>query len=133
MLEARGYEVIESRALQQAIRFDCYDDVQAWAIDSGWLVNGQDRHIGWRIAGGRALLRAGEIFLHPLYPIHATSEMSIVLAQKPLECESAFAPRSGYIVNSPAESGRNPELDPVAWPDSVTALPETARTSAQSG
>ncbi len=82
-VEACGFEVVSAQLHRQAVCYRSFRDVRAWAVDSGWLVNANDAHLAWRIAAGRVVFALARIFMYPLYPIHATSEMSIVLAQKP--------------------------------------------------
>ena len=119
MLESAGYRIADSQSLRQAVCFRSFDDVRAWAVDSGWLVNGRDKHIGWRIAGGRALFQVGELLLHPLYPIHATSEMSIVLAQKPVDHKAGAPAFEGNPGTDPVPPVGNSRPCPVRQPEPV--------------
>lgn len=84
-LRANGFEIAQQHLHRQAVRFETFDDVRNWALYSGWAAGELDDVTGLRIAGLRALFALARVFMHPLYPIDAVSEISIVLAQKPLE------------------------------------------------
>lgn len=92
MLRAHGFEIARQHLHRQAVRYENFDDVRSWALYSGWAAGELDDVTGLRIAGLRALFALARVFMHPLYPIDAVSEISIVLAQKPLE--SLVAPVS---------------------------------------
>lgn len=84
LLQQHGFDILADRDYRQPVCFRSLRDVRGWAVDSGWVVNGEDKHIGLRVAGAWTLIGLAMVFLHPLFPVHATCEMSIVLAQKPV-------------------------------------------------
>jgi ubiquinone/menaquinone biosynthesis C-methylase UbiE len=109
-LQAAGFEIVDALEKRRSVWYRSYRDVRAWGIDSGWLVNSHDASMGLRIAGGKILFGLAKVFMHPLYPIHATSKISIVLARKP-NCAMAYHPAhlhmsgaGGYDTQTTAQS-----------------------------
>ncbi len=92
LLEKRDFQVLAEQDHRQPVCFNSLGDVRGWAVDSGWVVNGEDKHIRLRVAGAWTLIGLAMVFLHPLFPVHATCEMSIVLAQKPVAQPLSQAP-----------------------------------------
>ena len=84
-LEAQGFEILDDRLHRQSVSFASFQDVHDWAVDSGWVVSALDDYLGMRQTVGRVVFTLGKVFLHPLYPIEAVNEVSVVLARKPLE------------------------------------------------
>ena len=82
-LTSMGFEIVEDRLERQAVCFDSFDDVRSWALDSGWAASFLDDPMGMRKLWGRLAFALGEILMYPLYPVDATSEISVVLARKP--------------------------------------------------
>jgi len=82
-LKNHGFEIIEDNLLRQQVSFDSFNDVKSWAVDSGWMVSSLDKNLGLRVMLGRALIKLYELAMHPLYPVKASTEISIVLARKP--------------------------------------------------
>jgi len=82
-LRAHGFDIVKQQLNRQNVRYESFDDVRNWALNSGWAAGALDGAIGLRIAGFRAIFALARVFMHPLYPIDAVSEISIVLAQKP--------------------------------------------------
>ncbi len=83
MLRAQGFEIVTERLHRQPVRFASFDDVRSWALDSGWVASKLDDKTGLRIVSSRLLFRLAEMYFHPLYPVDAVNEISIVLARKP--------------------------------------------------
>ncbi len=83
MLRGRGFEIVSERLHRQPVRFESFADVRSWALDSGWVASKLDDKTGLRIASSRVLFALAEIYFHPLYPVDAVNEISIVLARKP--------------------------------------------------
>ncbi len=83
MVEARGFEIVAERLHRQPVRFESFADVRSWALDSGWVASKLDDRTGLRIVSSRVLFALAEMFYHPLYPVDAVNEISIVLARKP--------------------------------------------------
>lgn len=82
-LEQCGFEIVEETIVNQAISFKSFADIRSWAVDSGWMVSSLDKKLGLRITLGRVLLALLSVFKYPLYPINASTEISIILARKP--------------------------------------------------
>lgn len=82
-LQQHGFEIIEETVHCQKLSFNSFADVRSWAVDSGWMVSSMDNKLGLRIALGRLILGILEISMHPLYPLQASTEISVVLARKP--------------------------------------------------
>ena len=82
MIEGLGFEVIDDHLERQAVSFESFDDVRRWALDSGWAASSLGGNIGLRIVATRLAFAVGKLLLHPLYPIRAVNEISIVLARK---------------------------------------------------
>jgi ubiquinone/menaquinone biosynthesis C-methylase UbiE len=78
-----GLELVANEAYRQPVVFRSYDDVWAWAFESGWAAE----FLGVRVRLHGALMRAAfkiaETTVRPFYPVGATSEISIVLARNP--------------------------------------------------
>ncbi len=93
MLRDRGFEIVSQHLHRQPVRFASFDDVRSWALDSGWVASKLDDKTGLRIVSSRVLFRLAEMFYHPLYPVDAVNEISIVLARKPEQMHpGAIAP-----------------------------------------
>lgn len=104
ILHTHGFDVIQHYLHRQAVRYESFDDVRNWALNSGWAAGELDDAIGLRIAGFSALFALVRVLMHPLYPIDAVSEISIVLAQKlPRPRASAdYRPRLHRPAEAPA-------------------------------
>ncbi len=83
MLREHGFEIVAEELLRQPISFLSLDDIRDWAIHSGWLASALEERANLRIVAVSGLIGLARIFMHPLYPIHAVNETSIVLARKP--------------------------------------------------
>ena len=83
MLRQRGFEIVRERLHRQPVRFESFDDVRSWALDSGWVASRLDDKTGLRVVSSRVLFALAQMFYHPLYPVDAVNEISIVLARKP--------------------------------------------------
>lgn len=90
-LTQHGFVIIDETLRREQLIFESFYDLQSWSIDSGWVVSSFDKKLELRIALGRIMIGILRIVMHPLYPIHATTEISIVLARKP---ESAASIKS---------------------------------------
>lgn len=83
LLRERGFEPIESCLQRRRLQFRSFADVRNWALNSGWAAAALDDPFGLRIACCTAAFAVARLVMHPLYPIDANSEISIVLAKKP--------------------------------------------------
>lgn len=83
-LQEKGFEIVEQKLWRQPVSFESFDDIRSWAVDSGWMVSSLDRKLGLRIALGRVMVGLLERSMHPFYPLEGSTEISIVLARKPV-------------------------------------------------
>jgi len=86
-LRKQGFEIVAEYLHQQPVVYENFADVRDWALNSGWAASALDDRIGLRIAAGTAAFGLAKLFFHPLYPVHAVAEFSIVLVRKPGERE----------------------------------------------
>ena len=91
LLRERGFDIVDDHLQQRQLRFESFADVRDWALNSGWAASYLDDPLGLRIAFGTAVFGLARVFMHPLYPIEACSEISLVLARKPDARETAEA------------------------------------------
>jgi hypothetical protein len=63
--------------------FSSFDDVISWSVDSGWAAQYFDSGFRLKALLGRFIFAGAAVVMHPLYPIVAHSDISIVLAAKP--------------------------------------------------
>ena len=99
-LQARGFEPIEDCLQRRRLTFESFADVRNWALDSGWAASALDDRFGIRIACGAVVFALAQVVMRPLYPIDASSEISIVLARKPVaspEAARSADTRSGEL------------------------------------
>jgi ubiquinone/menaquinone biosynthesis C-methylase UbiE len=99
LLRARGFSIVEDCSQRRRVRFESFADVRNWALNSGWVAASLDDPLGLRIACATAIFALARVTMHPLYPIDAHSEISIVLARKPRRLE-----------NRPAQDLRRAEI-----------------------
>ena len=99
-LRDHGFEIAAEELLRQPVCFQSFDDVRDWALHSGWVASALEDHTSLRIAGASGLFALARIFMHPLYPIHAVNEASIVLARKPFEPVESSAAMIGEMVGA---------------------------------
>ncbi len=83
MLRQHGFEIVSERLHRQPVCFESFDDVRSWALDSGWVASRLDDKTGLRVVSSRVLFALAQLYYHPLYPVDAVNEISIVLARKP--------------------------------------------------
>jgi len=67
------------------LEFTSFEDVTAWAVDSGWAAQYFDSGFKVKALLGKFIFASAAILMHPLYPISAHSDISIVLARKPVK------------------------------------------------
>jgi hypothetical protein len=82
-LRKYGFEIMDETLHRQPVCFDSFADVRSWAVDSGWMVSSFDKKLWFRMALGRLIIGVLEFAMYPLYPVQASTEISIVLARKP--------------------------------------------------
>ena len=83
-LEAFGFELVEQTHLTPPFEFLCFEDVRAWALESGWAASYFERFPKLKLALTTGALKIAEKLMHPLYPVVANSDMSLYLVRKPL-------------------------------------------------
>lgn len=82
ILAAHEYKVLRHNNYRQKVVFNSFDDVTAWSVDSGWAAQYFDSGFNLKVSLGRAIFAGAAVAMHPLYPITARSDISIVLAEK---------------------------------------------------
>ena len=98
-MERYGFEVVADNLYREAVTFRSFDDVRAWAFESGWAVEIVDGRMSVRTAFLRIAFALAEILMRPLYPVDATNEISVVLARKPLGL-SRRERETGFVTHS---------------------------------
>ncbi len=98
MLQRHGFEIVAEHLQRQPLCFESFEDVRNWALNSGWIPAVLDDRTGLRIACGSAAIALVELFLYPLYPVRAATDISIVLARKP-EARPKYHDRSVELDN----------------------------------
>ena len=83
-LQSHGFEIVVEHLHRQPICFESFSDVRDWALNSGWVALSLEGQTGLRVACATVAFALARVFMHPLYPINAVNEISIVLARKPL-------------------------------------------------
>jgi ubiquinone/menaquinone biosynthesis C-methylase UbiE len=81
-LASAGFEVISHAHLKSPIVLNRFEDVRAWALDSGWAASFFERFPRLKMALTTGAFRVAERVMHPLYPITAHSDMSLYLVRK---------------------------------------------------
>jgi len=105
MLQRHGFEIVSDHLHRQEVSFESFGDIREWALNSGWVAGSLNQHTALRIAGCTTVFALARVFMHPLYPIDAVNEISIVLARKPV-VEDARAP--AFVLHG----DRSPAPDP---------------------
>ncbi len=83
MLQQYGIEIITDNLYREGVTFRSFDDVRAWAFESGWAAEFFGQRPSLRTGFTWTAFALAEVLMRPLYPVHATSEISIVLGRKP--------------------------------------------------
>ena len=75
-------QVVRHKSHRKKVVFKSFEDVTAWAIDSGWAA--QYFYSGYKLKKmiGRIIFSVLSVIFHPLYPIYANNDISVILAQK---------------------------------------------------
>ncbi len=81
-LAAHEFKVLRDNNYRKKVVFKSFDDVTAWCVDSGWAAQYFDSGFNLKVSLGRAIFAGAAVLMHPLYPITAHSDISIVLAEK---------------------------------------------------
>lgn len=105
MLEAHGFDVAAEHLHRQPLRFESFDDVRNWALNSGWIPSALDDPTGLRIVCGSAAIACVELLMYPLYPVEAVTDISIVLARKPHSAADELQPPVYLAQSAPAAGG----------------------------
>lgn len=79
-----GFELVDQTHLTPPFEFLCFEDVRAWALESGWAVSYFERFPKLKLALTSAAIKVAEKLMHPLYPIIANSDISLYLVRKQL-------------------------------------------------
>jgi len=82
ILATHRFQVVQHSNFRKEALFRSFDDVTSWAIDSGWAAQYFDSGFRLKALLGRLIFAGAAAVMHPLYPIIAHSDISIVLAAK---------------------------------------------------
>jgi hypothetical protein len=82
ILSDHTFEIVEDSSYKKRLEFTSFQDVKAWSIDSGWAAQYFDSGFKMKALLGRLIFANAAVLMHPLYPIPAHSDISVVLAQK---------------------------------------------------
>ncbi len=83
ILTEHKFEILAHTNYNKKVYFQSFKDVKAWSIDSGWAAQYFDRGFKMKALLGRFIFASAAILMHPLYPIAAHSDISVVLAKRP--------------------------------------------------
>lgn len=82
IMAAHGFNVLQQNNYSKKVVFNSFDDVTAWSVDSGWAAQYFDSGFRLKVSLGRAIFAGAAVVMHPLYPITAHCDISIVTAEK---------------------------------------------------
>ena len=82
LLATHQFQVVRHSNYRKEALFRSFADVISWAVDSGWAAQYFDSGFRLKVLLGRLLFAGAAVVMHPLYPIIAHSDISIVLAVK---------------------------------------------------
>lgn len=82
-------QVVRHTNYKKQVTFKSFDDVRSWAIDSGWAAQYFNSGFRMKTSVGRAIFAGLSIIMHPLYPIYAHNDISVILAQRPTNLRDA--------------------------------------------
>ncbi len=82
ILAEHEFEILAQSSYNKRLYFESFKDVKAWSIDSGWAAQYFDRGFRMKALLGRFIFASAAILMHPLYPIAAHSDISVVLVKK---------------------------------------------------
>lgn len=82
ILEAHTFQILNHSNYRNKVIFNSFDDVTAWSINSGWAAQYFDTGFKTKAVLGRGIFACAEVFMYPLYPIFAHSDISVVLARR---------------------------------------------------
>jgi ubiquinone/menaquinone biosynthesis C-methylase UbiE len=82
---SKGLKVVESRQLKKEVTFRSYKDVKQWAYDSGWVASYFETYTYLKYFVTRMYFAISRVLFYPLYPVKASTDISIILLQKPLK------------------------------------------------
>ncbi len=85
ILAEHKFDILNEYQFDKHVKFTSFEDVTAWAVDSGWAAQYFDSGFKVKTLLGKFIFASAAIFMHPLYPITAHSDISIALARKPVK------------------------------------------------
>ena len=85
ILTDHKFDILNDYKFEKNVEFTSFEDVTAWAIDSGWAAQYFESGFKTKALLGKFIFANAAILMHPLYPISAHSDISIVLARKPVK------------------------------------------------
>lgn len=81
-LSANGFEVVTQTHLTPPFVLQRFEDVRAWALDSGWAATYFERFPRLKLRLATGAFKVAEKVMRPLYPIAANSDISLYLVRK---------------------------------------------------
>ena len=85
ILVEHKFDILNHYRFDNRLDFKSFEDVTAWSIDSGWAAQYFDSGFKVKALLGKFIFASAAILMHPLYPISAHSDISIVLVRKPFK------------------------------------------------
>lgn len=82
ILAKHRFQVMQHSNYRKEAIFSSFDDVISWSVDSGWAAQYFDSGFRLKALLGKLIFAGAAVVMHPLYPIIAHSDISIVLAAK---------------------------------------------------
>ncbi len=83
ILTEHKFEILAQSSYKKKLCFESFEDVNAWSVNSGWAAQYFDRGFRMKALLGRFIFASAATLMHPLYPISAHSDISVILAKKP--------------------------------------------------
>ena len=81
-LSSYGFEVLARTHLTPRFVLEGFEDVRAWALESGWAASYFERFPRLKLSLATCAFRIAERVMYPLYPIVGNSDMSLYLVRK---------------------------------------------------
>ena len=81
-LKASGFSIVQEDHIRKSIAFQSYADIETWGLESGWAASFFEHYPVFKLWLSRTVFGLAKIFLHPLYPLIATTDISVVLARR---------------------------------------------------
>ncbi len=77
-----GFEVVAQTHLTPPFAFNSFEEVRAWALESGWAASYFERFPRLKLSLALGAFKIAEKVMNPFYPIVANSDISLYLVRK---------------------------------------------------